>query len=69
MQVIVSGMFVMVIMLSHSSKDNHLMKGDAFYQSCDNEQALKEYQLAYNDSPSDYNALLRIVRIHNDIGR
>jgi tetratricopeptide (TPR) repeat protein len=40
-----------------------------FYQSCDNEQALKEYQLAYNDSPSDYNTLLRLVRIHNDIGR
>jgi tetratricopeptide (TPR) repeat protein len=69
MQILLSSMFVMVIMLSHSSKDNHLMKGDTFYQSCDNEQALKEYQLAYNDSPSNYNTLLRIVRIHNDIGR
>jgi tetratricopeptide (TPR) repeat protein len=69
MQIFLSSLFVMVIMLSPSSKEVHLMKGDAFYQSCDNEQALKEYQLAYNDSPSDYNTLLRIVRIHNDLGR
>jgi tetratricopeptide (TPR) repeat protein len=69
MQIVVSSLLVLVIFLSHPSKDDHMMKGDAFYQSCDNEQALKEYQLAYNDSPSDYNTLLRIVRIHNDIGR
>jgi len=69
MQILFSSVFVIVIMLSHTSKDDHLMKGDTFYQSCNNEQALKEYQLAYNDSPSDYNTLLRIVRIHNDIGR
>jgi tetratricopeptide (TPR) repeat protein len=69
MQIVVSSLFVLAIFLSHPSKDDHLMKGDTFYQSCDNEQALKEYQLAYNDFPSDYNTLLRIVRIHNDIGR
>jgi tetratricopeptide (TPR) repeat protein len=67
MQVLASCMFVLAIMLSHPS--DHLMKGDEFYQSFDNDQALKEYQLAYNDSPSDYNTLLRIVRIHNDFGR
>ena len=69
LQIVVSSLFVMAIFISHPSKEDHLMKGDEFYQSCDNEQALKEYQLAYNDSPSDYNTLLRIVRIHNDIGR
>ena len=69
MQVFLSSMLVVVIMLSHTSKDDHLINGDAFYQSCNNDRALKEYQLAYNDSPSDYNVLLRIVRIHNDIGR
>jgi len=69
MQIFLSSMLVIIIMFFHSSKDEHITKGDAFYQSFDNEQALKEYQLAYDDSPSDYNVLLRIVRIHNDIGR
>jgi hypothetical protein len=59
----------MLIFLSHPSKDGHLMKGDMFYQSCDNDQALKEYQLAYKDAPTEYEPLLRLVRPHNDLGR
>jgi hypothetical protein len=59
----------MLIFLSHPSKDDHLMKGDMFYQSCDNDQALKEYQLAYKDAPTEYEPLLRLVRLHNDLGR
>jgi tetratricopeptide (TPR) repeat protein len=69
MQVVVSSFLVMLIFLSHPSKDDHLVKGDMFYRSCDNDEALKEYQLAYKDAPTEYEPLLRLVRLHNDLGR
>jgi tetratricopeptide (TPR) repeat protein len=69
MQILLSSTLVLFIIFSHSFKEDHLIKGDAYYQSCDNEQALKEYQLAYKDAPTDYETLLRLVRLHNDIGR
>ena len=69
MQIGLSSLLALFIFLAHPISEDHLARGDEFYKSCDNEQALKEYQLAYDDSPSDYNTLLRLVRIHNDIGR
>jgi tetratricopeptide (TPR) repeat protein len=69
MQIGLSSFLAMLIFLAHPLKEDHLARGDEFYKSYNNEQALKEYQLAYGDSPYDYNTLLRLVRIHNDIGR
>jgi hypothetical protein len=69
MQIGLSSLLAMVIFLVHPLKEDHLARGDEYYKSCDNVQALKEYQLAYDNSPYDYNTLLRLVRIYNDIGR
>jgi tetratricopeptide (TPR) repeat protein len=46
----------------------HLVRGDRWYSAWDNDQALYEYQLAYKEAPRHYETLLRLVRLHNDIG-
>jgi tetratricopeptide (TPR) repeat protein len=68
-QIIATAFFAWVLLLSHPSKEDYLARGDEHYKACDNERALKEYQLAYTASSLDYNTLLRLVRIHNDMGR
>lgn len=47
----------------------HLAKGDEYYRSFDNASALLEYEQAYKLAPSDPEVLVRMIRIHNDIGR
>jgi tetratricopeptide (TPR) repeat protein len=68
-QIAITTLLAWILLLSHPSKEDHLANGDEYYAACNNEQALKEYQLAYNDSPTDYKTLVRLVRIHNDMGR
>ncbi len=61
--------FAFFIFLANPIKENHIAKGDYYYQVFDNEAAQKEYERAYKESPSSYASLLRLVRIHNDNGR
>jgi len=49
--------------------ENHVARGDEYYLALDNKQALSEYEQAYKESPTDYNSLLRLVRIYNDNGK
>lgn len=51
------------------SPADHVSRGDHFYRTFDNTAALREYQEAYELSPDDQEVLIRMVRIHNDIGR
>jgi len=44
-------------------------KGDQLYKSFDNLGALAEYRRAYELAPRNYETLIRMARIHNDIGR
>jgi hypothetical protein len=62
-------LFALIVFFSNPPKENHIAKGDYYYQAFDNESAQKEYQLAYYESPASYISLLRMVRIHNDNGR
>lgn len=47
----------------------HRARGDELYRSFDNQGALAQYRLAYDLAPRDYETLIRMTRIHNDIGR
>lgn len=44
-------------------------RGDNRYRSFDNFGALAEYRKAYDLAPTDFETLIRMARIHNDIGR
>ena len=68
-QFIFMSMFALVIFIYYPPTESHIIKGDEYYRSFNNEQALAEYELAYKDSPSDYYSLMRLVRIQNDLGR
>ena len=62
-------LFGLIVFFSYPPKENHIAKGDYYYQVFDNEAAQKEYEQAYKESPGSYTSLLRMVRIHNDNGR
>jgi tetratricopeptide (TPR) repeat protein len=67
--------FICLYVLSPVSSDNpdafdrHMSKGDAYYRSCDNANALLEYQHAYALAPDSLSTLIRMVRTYNDMGR
>jgi tetratricopeptide (TPR) repeat protein len=61
--------FVLFLFCTHPVSENHVARGDEYYRALDNEHALREYKQAYSQSPTDYTALLRMVRIYNDNGR
>jgi len=68
-QCIFTILFSFITVFFVPSRDDHLVKGDEYYESFENEKALKEYELAYQKSPTSYWTLFRLVRIHNDNGR
>jgi tetratricopeptide (TPR) repeat protein len=68
-QFIFTTLFALIIFFLHPLTESHIARGDFYYQTFDNEAALREYEQAYRESPSSYNSLLRLVRIHNDNGR
>lgn len=47
----------------------HIAKGNDFYRSFDNKQALSEYRTAYALAPDRFETLQKLVRIYNDLGR
>lgn len=51
------------------SDDPALIRGDAYYRAMDNAKALQEYEVALKLDSTDFNALARLVRIYNDLGR
>lgn len=67
-QVVVVLLFTFCVLFAHRERVDHLAKGDDYYRSFDNERALAEYQLAYQDHACRYETLLRLVRLHNDMG-
>jgi hypothetical protein len=68
-QFVFTTLFVLIVFFSHPPQENHLANGDYYYRAFDNESAQREYELAYNEAPSSYASLLRMVRIRNDNGR
>ena len=68
-QIIFTTLFALIIICSHSLNEDHIARGDYYYQAFDNESAQREYEQAYQESPLSYASLLRLVRIHNDNGR
>jgi len=49
--------------------ESHLIKGDAYYRSFDNANALLEYHKAFALAPDSFSTLLRMARTYNDMGR
>jgi len=47
----------------------HLLKGDEYYHSFNNTQALAEYEQAFEMAPDSFAVLERLVSIYNDMGR
>ncbi|MEX1138269.1 MAG: tetratricopeptide repeat protein [Bacteroidota bacterium] len=47
----------------------HLSRGDEYFRNFDNFSALELYQKAYELAPYEFEALVRMARVHNDIGR
>ena len=68
-QFIFTAFFALIVFFSNPPKENHIAMGDYYYQAFDNKAAQQEYEQAYNESPTSYASLLRMVRIHNDNGR
>jgi tetratricopeptide (TPR) repeat protein len=62
---------VSAVLASPSDNDFalHLSKGDEFFRNFDNFSALELYQKAYDLAPHEFEALVRMTRVHNDIGR
>ena len=48
---------------------DHLERGDLYYATFNNEKALEEYQRAHALAPEEFETLLRLTRIYNDLGR
>jgi tetratricopeptide (TPR) repeat protein len=48
---------------------SHIVRGDAYYCSFDNANALAEYQQAYKLAPDSLSALIRLAHIFSDMGR
>jgi tetratricopeptide (TPR) repeat protein len=59
----------LILFFAHPPNETHLARGDEYYLALDNKHALTEYEQAYKESPTDYNTLLRMVRIYNDNGK
>jgi len=59
----------LILFFAHPPSENHLARGDEYYLAFDNKHALTEYEQAYKESPTDYRALIRMVRIYNDNGK
>jgi tetratricopeptide (TPR) repeat protein len=55
--------------ISQNSVQEHLEKGDRFFEKLNNERALTEYQKAYDAAPTHFEPLLRMSRLYNDLGR
>ena len=68
-QITFTALFALIIFFSHPLEEDHLSRGDYYYQTFDNAAAQREYEQAYRESPLSYASLLRLVRIHNDNGR
>jgi len=68
-QFVFTALFALIVFFSNPPKENHITMGDYYYQVFDNKAAQQEYEQAYNESPTSYASLLRMVRIHNDNGR
>lgn len=68
MQVTAVLLFTFCVLMANPLRVDHLAKGDEYYRSFDNEHALAEYQLAYQEHAFRYETLLRLVRLHNDMG-
>jgi tetratricopeptide (TPR) repeat protein len=68
-QFILTTYFALIIFFSQPSIENHVSRGDYYYQAFDNETAQREYEQANQESPLSYAPLLRLARIHNDNGR
>lgn len=47
----------------------HLERGDLHYAALNNEGALEEYEKAHTIAPEEFETLLRMTRIYNDLGR
>ena len=52
-----------------NSYSYHLLKGDGFYHSFDNQRALTEYKKAYDIAPDSFATLERMISIFGDMGR
>ena len=54
---------------ARSGPEDHLTRGDAYFQSGDNRMALRDYDAAYKSRPSGFQELFRMSRVYNDLGR
>jgi tetratricopeptide (TPR) repeat protein len=65
----ITACIALILFFIDPPKENHVARGDEYYLALDNKHALSEYEQAYKESPTDYNSLLRMVRIYNDNGK
>ncbi|HEX9614012.1 MAG TPA: hypothetical protein VGA55_00815, partial [Bacteroidota bacterium] len=63
-------MFAGDLLSSPTNDYAHLLEsGDRHYRNFDNLAALEDYRRAYELAPNEFEPLVRMIRIHNDIGR
>jgi tetratricopeptide (TPR) repeat protein len=55
--------------LSAADTGPHVQKGDSLYFGFDVDAAYAEYRAAYEQAPKQYDVLVRLVRVANDLGR
>jgi len=66
--IIIAITLVACIAFAQESPDSLIKKGDKFYDQFNNEEALQQYQLAYEADTSNCEALWKLARAHVDVG-
>jgi tetratricopeptide (TPR) repeat protein len=60
--------FLTCVSLSAQDYQAFVKKGDEYYEQFRNQEALAEYQKAYEIAPDEYAVLMKLTRAYNDVG-
>lgn len=60
--------FLACVSLSAQDYQAFVRKGDEYYGQFRNQEALSEYQKAYEIAPDEYEVLMKLTRAYNDVG-
>jgi len=68
------GIFILLLITIHSTKlladecTTHIEKGDKYFEGFENSEALKEYEIAYELCPDQFEPLMKLTRAYIDVG-
>jgi len=66
--ILISSLFFTELIAYSSELDSIIEKGDKYYNSFSNLEALEEYTKAYGLNPKNFEVLMKITRAYNDVG-